>query len=125
MAAGTGDFMNILGCEHIFQTNFDTIFSGGRHELAVHSQIQFPLLLSVGNDNRMHHQNGTIQHLTDGTHLFYHGQKIRMNFRVSFYGQGVWTVGLCKSNAVTLEDDINGDNPNVRLLDEDEKKELV
>ena len=32
---------------------------------------------------------------------------------------------LCKTNAVTLEDDINGDNPNVRLLDEDEKKELV
>ena len=32
---------------------------------------------------------------------------------------------LCKTNAVTLEDDINGDNPNVRLLDEHEKKELV
>ena len=32
---------------------------------------------------------------------------------------------LCKTNAVTLEDDINGDNPNVRLLDEAEKKELV
>ena len=32
---------------------------------------------------------------------------------------------LCKTNAVTLEDDINGDNPNVRLLDEEEKKELV
>ena len=32
---------------------------------------------------------------------------------------------LCKTNAVTLEDDVNGDNPNVRLLDEDEKKELV
>ena len=32
---------------------------------------------------------------------------------------------LCKTNAVTLEDDINGDNPNVRLLDENEKKELV
>ena len=31
---------------------------------------------------------------------------------------------LCKTNAVTLEDDVNGDNPNVRLLDEDEKKEL-
>ena len=32
---------------------------------------------------------------------------------------------LCKTNAVTLEDDVNGDNPNVRLLDETEKKELV
>ena len=32
---------------------------------------------------------------------------------------------LCKTNAVTLEDDVNGENPNVRLLDEDEKKELV
>ena len=32
---------------------------------------------------------------------------------------------LCKTNAVTLEDDINGDNPNVRLLDETEKKEMV
>ena len=32
---------------------------------------------------------------------------------------------LCKTNAVTLEDDINGDNPNVRLLSEEEKKELV
>ena len=32
---------------------------------------------------------------------------------------------LCKTNAVTLEDDINGDNPNVRLLDEEEKKEMV
>ena len=34
-------------------------------------------------------------------------------------------LNLCKTNAVTLEDDINGDNPNVRLLDEEEKKELV
>ena len=32
---------------------------------------------------------------------------------------------LCKTNAVTLEDDINGDNPNVRLLDEEERKEMV
>ena len=31
---------------------------------------------------------------------------------------------LCKTNAVTLEDDINGDNPNVRLLDETERKEM-
>ena len=32
---------------------------------------------------------------------------------------------LCKTNAVTLEDDVNGDNPNVRLLDENEKNEMV
>lgn len=31
---------------------------------------------------------------------------------------------LCKTNSVTLEDDVNGDNPNVRLLDEGERKEL-
>ena len=31
---------------------------------------------------------------------------------------------LCKTNAVTLEDDVNGDNPNVRLLDEAERKEM-
>ena len=24
---------------------------------------------------------------------------------------------LCKTNAITLEDDVNGENPNVRLLD--------
>jgi hypothetical protein len=30
-----------------------------------------------------------------------------------------------KNNTVTLEDDVTGENPNVRLLDEDEKKELV
>ena len=32
---------------------------------------------------------------------------------------------LCKTNAVTLEDDVNGDNPNVRLLDETQRKEKV
>ena len=31
---------------------------------------------------------------------------------------------LCKNNAVTLEDDVNGENPNVRLLDGAERKEL-
>ena len=30
---------------------------------------------------------------------------------------------MCKNNTVTLEDDINGDNPNVRLLDQQEVKE--
>ena len=32
---------------------------------------------------------------------------------------------LCKTNSVTLEDDINGDNPNVRLLREPEEKEMT
>lgn len=32
---------------------------------------------------------------------------------------------LCKTNSVTLEDDINGENPNVRLLDETQRKELI
>ncbi len=32
---------------------------------------------------------------------------------------------LCKTNAVTLEDDVNGENPNVRLLDETERKEMT
>ncbi len=32
---------------------------------------------------------------------------------------------LCKSNSVTLEDDVNGDNPNVRLLKNEEEKEMA
>lgn len=32
---------------------------------------------------------------------------------------------LCKTNSVTLEDDVNGENPNVRLLSEAERKELT
>ena len=30
---------------------------------------------------------------------------------------------LCKTNSVSLEDDVNGENPNVRLLDTDRKEE--
>ena len=30
---------------------------------------------------------------------------------------------LCKTNTVTLEDDVNGDNPNVRLLENPDRKE--
>jgi hypothetical protein len=30
---------------------------------------------------------------------------------------------LCKTNSVSLEDDVNGDNPNVRLLEVPERKE--
>ncbi len=32
---------------------------------------------------------------------------------------------LCKTNSVVLEDDVNGENPNVRLLEEPERKELT
>ena len=32
---------------------------------------------------------------------------------------------LCKTNAVTLEDDLSGENPNVRLMDEQERKEMI
>ena len=32
---------------------------------------------------------------------------------------------LCKTSSVTLEDDVNGENPNVRLLDESEKEEMT
>ena len=30
---------------------------------------------------------------------------------------------LCKTNSVTLEDDVNGENPNVRLIEVPEKKQ--
>lgn len=32
---------------------------------------------------------------------------------------------LCKSNSITLEDDVNGDNPNIRLLEQEEGKEMT
>lgn len=32
---------------------------------------------------------------------------------------------LCKTNSVTLEDDVNGENPNVRLLNESGRKEMT
>ena len=30
---------------------------------------------------------------------------------------------LCKTNSVSLEDDVNGENPNVRLLETDKKED--
>lgn len=50
----------------------------------------------------------------------FHGNKSRSEVVATFLA----ILDLCKTNAVTLEDDINGENPNVRLLDDDEKKEL-
>ena len=49
------------------------------------------------------------------------GNKSRSEIVATFLA----VLDLCKTNAVTLEDDINGDNPNVRLLDDQERKELT
>jgi len=49
------------------------------------------------------------------------GNKSRSEIVATFLA----VLDLCKTNSVTLEDDINGDNPNVRLLDESEKKEMT
>ncbi len=48
------------------------------------------------------------------------GNKSRSEIVATFLA----VLDLCKTNSVTLEDDVNGDNPNVRLLDEFEKKEM-
>ena len=49
------------------------------------------------------------------------GNKSRSEIVATFLA----VLDLFKTNSVTLEDDINGDNPNVRLLDEAEKKEMT
>ena len=49
------------------------------------------------------------------------GNKSRSEIVATFLA----VLDLCKTNSVTLEDDVNGDNPNVRLLNEDEKKEMT
>ena len=51
----------------------------------------------------------------------FRGNKSRSEIVATFLA----VLDLCKTNSVTLEDDINGDNPNVRLLDEEERKELI
>ena len=51
----------------------------------------------------------------------FRGNKSRSEIVATFLA----VLDLCKTNSVTLEDDINGDTPNVRLLDEEEKKELI
>ena len=48
------------------------------------------------------------------------GNKSRSEIVATFLA----VLDLCKTNSVTLEDDVNGDNPNVRLLDESERKEM-
>ena len=49
------------------------------------------------------------------------GNKSRSEIVATFLA----VLDLCKTNSVTLEDDINGDNPNVRLLDETEKHKMT
>ena len=49
------------------------------------------------------------------------GNKSRSEIVATFLA----VLDLCKTNSVTLEDDINGDNPNVRLLNEEERKEMT
>ena len=44
----------------------------------------------------------------------FRGNKSRSEIVATFLA----VLDLCKTNSVTLEDDINGDDPNVRLLDE-------
>ena len=49
----------------------------------------------------------------------FRGNKSRSEIVATFLA----VLDLCKSNSVTLEDDINGDDPNVRLLDENYRGE--
>ena len=51
----------------------------------------------------------------------FRGNKSRSEIVATFLA----VLDLCKTNSVTLEDDVNGENPNVRLLDEEEKKEML
>ena len=50
----------------------------------------------------------------------FRGNKSRSEVVATFLA----VLDLCKTNAVTLEDDVNGDNPNVRLLDDPQREEL-
>ena len=49
------------------------------------------------------------------------GNKTRSEIVATFLA----VLDLCKTNSVILEDDISGENPNVRLLDDTERKELT
>lgn len=51
----------------------------------------------------------------------FHGNKTRSEVVATFLA----ILDLCKSNAVSLEADASGENPNVRLLGEEEKKEMT
>jgi len=52
----------------------------------------------------------------------FHGNKSRSEIVATFLA----ILELCKTNTVSLEDDVNGENPNVRLLDKNpEEKEMT
>ena len=51
----------------------------------------------------------------------FRGNKTRSEVVATFLA----VLDLCKNNKVVLEDDINGDNPNVRLLDAMEGEKLT
>ena len=51
----------------------------------------------------------------------FRGNKTRSEVVATFLA----VLDLCKNNKVVLEDDINGDNPNVRLLDAVEGEKLT
>ena len=49
------------------------------------------------------------------------GNKSRTEIVATFLA----VLDLCKTNSVTLEDDVNGENPNVRLIEQPERKEMT
>jgi segregation and condensation protein A len=51
----------------------------------------------------------------------FHGNKSRSEIVATF----ISVLEMCKIGSVTLEDDVNGDNPNVRLLDANKVKEMT
>ena len=51
----------------------------------------------------------------------FHGNKSRSEVVATFLA----ILDLCKTNSVTLEDDVSGEKPNVRLLDETQRKEMT
>jgi len=51
----------------------------------------------------------------------FRGNKTRSEVVATFLA----VLDLCKTNSVILEDDINGDNPNVRLMDTQQRKEMI
>jgi len=51
----------------------------------------------------------------------FRGNKTRSEVVATFLA----VLELCKTNSVSLEDDVSGDNPSVRLLDENKAKEDV
>ena len=51
----------------------------------------------------------------------FRGNKSRSEIVATFLA----VLDLCKTNSVTLEDDISGENPNVRLLDKNPGEEAT